>query len=130
MDAIEYNCPDGYVFEIYSNPFEPTINWGLITPETDFIINICERWGEWTYPEVPKCIPKNCTLNPFKPPMNDLGMYDWNENVANNSITKKVKYWCPQEGWGYPKTGNNKMTSECQLDKTWSLPQVDECISK
>ena len=70
----------------------------------------------------------NCHLNPFAPIGNAKGVYDWNETVANRSYTHEVEYSCPYEGWGFPSNGHNSKKSVCQLDRTWSLQFVEECI--
>lgn len=58
----------------------------------------------------------------------DKGMSDWN-NVSQSYGTK-IRYYCPQNGWGFPSNGKSEVFNECQADKTWTLDKVETCVCK
>ena len=141
-------CLSRHVFEVYGSPYNASVNWGLRLPESDTLNLICEKWGDWTYPELPKCIrkteiqklywtfsqlnifslAKNCTMDPFPAINTDRGKYDWNTTARIKSFGTVVKYWCPKNGWGFPSTGGSEIYSMCQADKTWNVTSVENCI--
>ena len=47
-----------YVFEIYSEPYNPDVNHGLIVDEKSILTAQCAAWGDWNPPIVPRCIRK------------------------------------------------------------------------
>lgn len=53
-----YTCPEGYVFEIYQDSPNFTVNFGLIEEETAVINLTCAAYGEWEPAEIPTCIRK------------------------------------------------------------------------
>ena len=145
-----YTCPEGFVFEIYQDFPNITINFGLIEEETDTVNLTCEAFADWSPNEVPPCIrmyfsilhvkithniictyiflAKNCTDEPFEAPGADKGISDW--DGVSMSYETVIKYECPKKGWGYPTTGFSEIYSYCQADKTWNLTSVEECICK
>ena len=84
-------------------------------------------------------------------PMDDKGMYDWDEESRKYQTVWKtreinytinqfdeyffiyhqvIKYSCPKAGWGYPSNGASEIYSICQADKSWNVTFVEECICK
>ena len=54
----QHTCPEGYVFQIYQNPLNESVNFGLIEDETDVLNVTCSPTGQWAPVEVPPCIRK------------------------------------------------------------------------
>lgn len=55
-------------------------------------------------------------------------MSDWDmETISYNT---NIRYYCPEEGWGFPLNGKSEIQIKCQADKTWTLTEVPECICK
>ena len=62
-------------------------------------------------------------------------MYDWTGSdptgvSVNKSYGDVVRYWCPQEGWGYASNGLSEMYAICQANKMWNLTKVEPCECK
>ena len=142
-----YTCPEGYVFEIYQDTPNFTLNFGLIEDETAVINLTCAAYGEWEPAEIPTCIRKkhlisknhfcisyflflcvavNCTDDPYIVENDAKGMFDW--DGYNKSYNTVVRYWCDTPGWGFPSNGFNELYSICQADKSWNVTSVDECV--
>ena len=51
-----YTCPEGFVFEIYQDFPNISINFGLIEDETDTVNLTCAAFADWSPSEVPPCI--------------------------------------------------------------------------
>ena len=96
QDVIQYSCPEGYVFEIYQDFPNFTINWGLVEDEQSEINLTCASYGDWLPLSVPRCIKTNCTEDPIKVEMNNFGEYDW--DGFNKSFEWIIKYSCPKAG--------------------------------
>ena len=45
-------------------------------------------------------------------------------------VIPKVHYSCPLLNWGFTSNGENKATAKCELNREWSITEVDECVSK
>ena len=72
-----------------------------------------------------------CDLEPpFEVNNTQIGHYDWTPGTGNNSFGARIKYWCDDQGWGYPSNGENQTYSKCQANKHWSLDSVEECVRK
>ena len=62
-----YTCPEGYVFEIYQDTPNFTLNFGLIEDETAVINLTCAAYGEWEPAEIPTCIRKKNFISKKQP---------------------------------------------------------------
>ena len=58
QDVAQYSCPEGYVFEIYQDFPNMSVNFGLIEDEQSVINLTCASYGDWLPIEVPPCIRK------------------------------------------------------------------------
>ena len=47
-----------YVFQIYQEHPDPTVNFGLIVNEASILTGECAAWGDWNPPQLPICIRK------------------------------------------------------------------------
>ena len=56
LDIVEYSCPEGYVFEIYQEYPNMSINYGLVEDEQPVLNLTCASYGDWLPLTVPQCI--------------------------------------------------------------------------
>ena len=133
---LTYTCPQGYVLDIPGNDMEQTDP----IPEEEDTRSFTVQCGDnavWTPrllhggTAMPKCIPINCTEAPYKPRMNDLGMYSWTgvDGIDARPYATEITYFCPRKGWGYPSDGLNTTTIRCNMDGSWSnLCNIEMCM--
>ena len=133
---LTFTCPSGYVIDVPMNNKE---QWDPIPQDEEsrsFTVQ-CGDNAVWTPRllhggnKMPKCIPINCTEAPFKPRMNDLGMYSWTgvDGKDARPYATEITYYCPRYGWGYPSDGLNSTTIQCNMDGSWSnLYNIETCM--
>ena len=111
---LTYTCPSGYVIEIPRDNDEQEDPVPEEEESRSFIVQ-CGDNAVWTPrlrhggTNMPMCIPINCTEPPYKPRMNDLGMYSWTgvDGKDARPYATEITYYCPRIGWGYPSDGLN-----------------------
>ena len=133
---LTYTCPSGYVIEIPRDNDEQEDPIPEEDESRSFIVQ-CGDNAVWTPrlrhggTNMPMCIPINCTEPPYKPRMNDLGMYSWTgvDGKDARPYATEITYYCPRIGWGFPSDGFNSTSIRCRMDGSWSnLYNIETCM--
>ena len=111
-----YRCPSGYIFDTTGVEPKP--------PEASEMNWRCAEYGDWYPPIRPKCIPADCD-DPVSVTNTSRGMWNW--DLKKRSYLHTIDYWCPTKGWGFPATGERRMTSSCQANGEWTIKDIDDC---